>query len=145
MKLCCVYDVSYLHRFHSREYPQYDEKIFPINLGYCQKGKPVLCLGLQTIRASFIALENVVRVTCNKSDLFVAGSKIPYDKSMDLRNILWLAPLATCTDKGVCSDDWLASGTSRSLLRTFIRKILLSQVYFDCLLIIFFLEFVSER
>ncbi|KAG0574132.1 hypothetical protein KC19_VG236700 [Ceratodon purpureus] len=61
--------------FHSREYPQYDEKIFPINLGYCQK-----------------------------------GSKIPYDKSMDLRNILWLAPLAACTDKGVCSDDWLASG-----------------------------------
>lgn len=61
--------------FHAREYPQHDEKIFPINLGYCQK-----------------------------------GSKIPYDKSMDLRNVLWLAPLATCTDKGVCSDDWLASG-----------------------------------
>ena len=46
----------------------------------------------------------------------MAGSKIPYDKSMDLRNILWLAPLATCTDKGVCSDDWLASGNFGELV-----------------------------
>jgi hypothetical protein len=39
------------------------------------------------------------------------GSPMPYDSSMDLRNILWLAPLAACSAKGMCSDDWLASGT----------------------------------
>lgn len=69
------YDTSRLGiLFHSREYPAYDEKTFPLNLGFCQK-----------------------------------GSSIPYDKSMDLRNILWLAPLVRCTKQGI-ADDWLASG-----------------------------------
>lgn len=43
--------------FHAKEYPAYDEEVFPYNMGYCQK-----------------------------------GSNVTYDDSMNLRNILWLAP-----------------------------------------------------
>ncbi|KAL9253414.1 hypothetical protein AKJ16_DCAP05457 [Drosera capensis] len=44
--------------FHAKEYPAYDKKAFPYNMGYCQ-----------------------------------VGSDVPYDDEMNLRNILWLAPL----------------------------------------------------
>ncbi|KAF7805091.1 ATP-dependent Clp protease proteolytic subunit-related protein 3, chloroplastic [Senna tora] len=44
--------------FHAKEYPEYDEEVFPYNMGFCQ-----------------------------------TGSKLKYDDSMNLRNILWLAPL----------------------------------------------------
>lgn len=44
--------------FHAKEYPAYDKKVFPYNMGYCQK-----------------------------------GSNVTYDDSMNMRNILWLAPL----------------------------------------------------
>ncbi|XP_062084821.1 uncharacterized protein LOC133790975 [Humulus lupulus] len=44
--------------FHAKEYPALDKKVFPYNMGYCQK-----------------------------------GSNVRYDYSMNLRNILWLAPL----------------------------------------------------
>ncbi|KAF4364782.1 hypothetical protein F8388_018458 [Cannabis sativa] len=44
--------------FHAKEYPAFDKKVFPYNMGYCQK-----------------------------------GSNVSYDNSMNLRNILWLAPL----------------------------------------------------
>lgn len=107
---------TYLHRFHSREYPKYDEKRFPYNLGYCQKGRAVF---------SFLYLFSAFRASFVRTlTSFAAGSEIPYDNSMDLRNILWLAPLATCTEKGVCSDDWLASGNkSRSLLKQALRAV----------------------
>ncbi|KAL4556265.1 hypothetical protein LXL04_038911 [Taraxacum kok-saghyz] len=44
--------------FHAKEYPAYDKRVFPYNMGYCQK-----------------------------------GSNVTYDDSMNMRNILWLAPL----------------------------------------------------
>ncbi|XP_057465015.1 uncharacterized protein LOC130754778 [Actinidia eriantha] len=44
--------------FHAKEYPAYDKKVFPHNMGYCQ-----------------------------------IGSNVVYDDSMNLRNILWLAPM----------------------------------------------------
>ncbi|XP_078444960.1 T-box protein [Wolffia australiana] len=56
--------------FHAREYPAYEKNIFPINMGYCQR-----------------------------------GSCLAYDDSMNLRNILWLAPLPCNRTKG-----WLAPG-----------------------------------
>ncbi|XP_057817839.1 uncharacterized protein LOC131030902 isoform X1 [Cryptomeria japonica] len=37
------------------------------------------------------------------------GSNLPYDYSMNLRNILWLAPLPDCSNKK-CSTQWLAPG-----------------------------------
>ncbi|KAG6558122.1 hypothetical protein Mapa_000303 [Marchantia paleacea] len=62
--------------FHAREFPAYDEKRFPLNLGFCQK-----------------------------------GSKVPYDHTMTMRNIVWLAPMPDCsqTDRK-CSRKWLAPG-----------------------------------
>ncbi|EOY11502.1 hypothetical protein QUC31_009458 [Theobroma cacao] len=56
--------------FHAKEYPAYDKDMFPINMGYCQK-----------------------------------GSNVTYDDSMNLRNILWLAPLPSNSTKG-----WMAPG-----------------------------------
>ncbi|VAH26610.1 unnamed protein product [Triticum turgidum subsp. durum] len=56
--------------FHAKEYPAFDKKLFPYNLGYCQ-----------------------------------AESDVPYDDSMNLRNILWLAPLPSSDNKV-----WLAPG-----------------------------------
>ncbi|CAN8277153.1 unnamed protein product [Cochlearia groenlandica] len=57
--------------FHAKEYPGYDKKVFPYNMGYCQR-----------------------------------GSDVKYeDDSMNLRNILWLAPLPSKSTK-----DWLAPG-----------------------------------
>lgn len=56
--------------FHAREYPAYDKKVFPCNMGYCQK-----------------------------------GSNMTYDDSMNLRNILWLAPLPSNSSQG-----WMAPG-----------------------------------
>ncbi|KAA8536838.1 hypothetical protein F0562_029316 [Nyssa sinensis] len=56
--------------FHAKEYPAYEKKVFPYNMGYCQR-----------------------------------GSNVPYDDSMNLRNILWLAPLPSNSTK-----DWLAPG-----------------------------------
>ncbi|KAI5079594.1 hypothetical protein GOP47_0005073 [Adiantum capillus-veneris] len=63
--------------FHAREYPAFDEKTFPVHLGYCQVGSP-----------------------------------LPYDDSMNLRNILWLAPMPDCTSRK-CADNasWLAPGS----------------------------------
>ncbi|KAH0462455.1 hypothetical protein IEQ34_010030 [Dendrobium chrysotoxum] len=57
--------------FHAREYPAYERKRFPYNLGFCQTGSTVI-----------------------------------YDDSMNLRNILWLAPLPSNVTKA-----WLAPGT----------------------------------
>lgn len=37
------------------------------------------------------------------------GSSVPYDCSMNLRNILWLAPLPDCSSRK-CSSQWLAPG-----------------------------------
>ncbi|EFJ22025.1 hypothetical protein SELMODRAFT_106158, partial [Selaginella moellendorffii] len=37
------------------------------------------------------------------------GSFIPYDSSMNLRNIIWLAPMPSCTSHN-CSTKWLAPG-----------------------------------
>ncbi|XP_051147246.1 uncharacterized protein LOC127262558 [Andrographis paniculata] len=56
--------------FHAKEYPAYDKKCFPFNMGYCQ-----------------------------------VGSNVAYDDSMNLRNILWLAPLPSNS-----TDTWLAPG-----------------------------------
>ncbi|KAK1440461.1 hypothetical protein QVD17_06288 [Tagetes erecta] len=56
--------------FHAKEYPAYDEEVFPYNMGYCQK-----------------------------------GSNVTYDDSMNLRNILWLAPLPSNS-----TSDWSAPG-----------------------------------
>ncbi|XVF57518.1 hypothetical protein PTKIN_Ptkin06aG0211800 [Pterospermum kingtungense] len=56
--------------FHAKEYPAYDEEVFPVNMGYCQK-----------------------------------GSNVTYDDSMNLRNILWLAPLPSNSSPG-----WMAPG-----------------------------------
>ncbi|XP_021898976.1 uncharacterized protein LOC110815472 isoform X2 [Carica papaya] len=56
--------------FHAKEYPAYDDKVFPYNMGFCQK-----------------------------------GSDVRYDDSMNLRNILWLAPLPGNSNKG-----WVAPG-----------------------------------
>ncbi|KAK1440460.1 hypothetical protein QVD17_06287 [Tagetes erecta] len=58
------------YRFHAKEYPAYDEEVFPYNMGYCQK-----------------------------------GSNVTYDDSMNLRNILWLAPLPSSS-----TSDWSAPG-----------------------------------
>ncbi|KAG7023977.1 hypothetical protein SDJN02_15005 [Cucurbita argyrosperma subsp. argyrosperma] len=54
--------------FHAKEFPAYDEKAFPYNMGYCQ-----------------------------------IGSNVPYDASMNMRNILWLAPIPSNSTK-----DWEA-------------------------------------
>lgn len=63
--------------FHAREYPAFDEKTFPVHLGYCQVGSP-----------------------------------LPYDDSMNLRNILWLAPMPDCSPKNCTSNaSWLAPGS----------------------------------
>uniref|UniRef100_A0A0D9X2T8 Uncharacterized protein n=1 Tax=Leersia perrieri TaxID=77586 RepID=A0A0D9X2T8_9ORYZ len=59
-----------LDRFHAKEYPAFDKKLFPYNLGYCQ-----------------------------------AESNVEYDDSINLRNILWLAPLPSNETKA-----WLAPG-----------------------------------
>ncbi|KAI5008829.1 hypothetical protein ZWY2020_009877 [Hordeum vulgare] len=56
--------------FHAKEYPAFNKKSFPYNLGYCQ-----------------------------------AESDVPYDDSMNLRNILWLAPLPSSETKA-----WAAPG-----------------------------------
>lgn len=56
--------------FHAKEYPAFDKKTFPFNMGYCQ-----------------------------------TGSNVKYDESMNLRNILWLAPLPDTSAKA-----WLAPG-----------------------------------
>lgn len=56
--------------FHAKEYPAYDKKVFPYNMGYCQ-----------------------------------IGSNVKYDDEMNLRNILWLAPLPSNDSR-----DWLATG-----------------------------------
>ncbi|KAK1279161.1 hypothetical protein QJS04_geneDACA007282 [Acorus gramineus] len=56
--------------FHAKEYPAYEKKVFPFNMGYCQ-----------------------------------TGSNLTYDDSMNLRNILWLAPLPSNVTK-----DWVAPG-----------------------------------
>ncbi|KAJ7977939.1 T-box protein [Quillaja saponaria] len=56
--------------FHAKEYPAYDEEVFPYNMGFCQK-----------------------------------GSNVKYDDSMNLRNILWLAPLPSNSAKS-----WVAPG-----------------------------------
>ncbi|KAL1802277.1 hypothetical protein ACET3Z_030924 [Daucus carota] len=56
--------------FHAKEYPAFDKKTFPYNMGYCQ-----------------------------------AGSNVQYDESMNLRNILWLAPLPDTSTTA-----WLAPG-----------------------------------
>lgn len=61
--------------FHAREYPAFMEETFPIHLGYCQVGSPVL-----------------------------------YDESMNLRNILWLAPMPDCSDANGAMK-WLAPGS----------------------------------
>ncbi|KAM6577865.1 hypothetical protein CsatB_029702 [Cannabis sativa] len=57
--------------FHAKEYPAFDKKVFPYNMGYCQK-----------------------------------GSNVSYDNSMNLRNILWLAPLPSDST----GDTWAAPG-----------------------------------
>nr|XP_025603692.1 uncharacterized protein LOC112695540 isoform X2 [Arachis hypogaea] len=59
-----------LMRFHAREYPAYDKRDFPYNLGYCQR-----------------------------------GSNVTYGDSMNMRNILWLAPLPGNSPKS-----WAAPG-----------------------------------
>ncbi|KAA0050901.1 T-box protein 41 [Cucumis melo var. makuwa] len=56
--------------FHAKEFPAYDKKTFPCNMGYCQ-----------------------------------IGSNVSYDDSMNLRNILWLAPMPSSSTK-----DWEAPG-----------------------------------
>ncbi|KAF5739873.1 hypothetical protein HS088_TW12G01084 [Tripterygium wilfordii] len=56
--------------FHAKDYPAYDEEVFPYNMGYCQ-----------------------------------IGSNVNYDESMNLRNILWLAPLPSNS-----TEEWLAPG-----------------------------------
>ncbi|KAH9603527.1 hypothetical protein KSS87_019851 [Heliosperma pusillum] len=56
--------------FHAKEYPAYEKKVFPFNMGYCQ-----------------------------------TGSNVAYDKEMNLRNILWLAPMPSTSNK-----DWVAPG-----------------------------------
>lgn len=56
--------------FHAREYPAYDKKMFPYNMGFCQR-----------------------------------GSNVTYDDSMNLRNILWLAPFPDNSTKS-----WVAPG-----------------------------------
>ncbi|XP_021859018.1 uncharacterized protein [Spinacia oleracea] len=56
--------------FHAKEYPAYDKKVFPFNMGYCQR-----------------------------------GSDLAYDSTMNLRNILWLAPMPSSS-----SDAWVAPG-----------------------------------
>ncbi|CAH2044527.1 unnamed protein product [Thlaspi arvense] len=66
----CVVAISFLERFHAKEYPAYDKKVFPYNMGYCQR-----------------------------------ESDVKYDDSMNLRNILWLAPLPSKSTPG-----WLAPG-----------------------------------
>ncbi|KAK1317395.1 hypothetical protein QJS10_CPA05g00439 [Acorus calamus] len=63
-------DRSVPSRFHAKEYPAYEKKVFPFNMGYCQ-----------------------------------TGSNVTYDDSMNLRNILWLAPLPSIVTK-----DWVAPG-----------------------------------
>ncbi|KAL6556957.1 hypothetical protein OROHE_006833 [Orobanche hederae] len=58
--------------FHAKEYHAYDKEIFPYNMGYCQVGKLI------------------------EGTLFTIispRSNVAYDNSMNLRNILWLAPL----------------------------------------------------
>ncbi|CAA7024720.1 unnamed protein product [Microthlaspi erraticum] len=56
--------------FHAKEYPAFDKKLFPYNMGYCQR-----------------------------------GSDVKYGDEMNLRNILWLAPLPSKSAPG-----WLAPG-----------------------------------
>ncbi|WZZ12193.1 hypothetical protein YC2023_105282 [Brassica napus] len=56
--------------FHAKEYPAYDKRLFPYNMGYCQR-----------------------------------GSDVKYGDSINLRNILWLAPLPSKSGPG-----WLAPG-----------------------------------
>ncbi|XP_021772873.1 uncharacterized protein LOC110736855 isoform X1 [Chenopodium quinoa] len=56
--------------FHAKEYPAYDKKVFPYNMGYCQR-----------------------------------GSDLAYDSTMNLRNILWLAPMPSDSSKA-----WAAPG-----------------------------------
>ncbi|MCO5614454.1 hypothetical protein L7F22_068736 [Adiantum nelumboides] len=63
--------------FHAREYPAFNDKTFPVHLGYCQVGSP-----------------------------------LPYNDSMNLRNILWLAPMPDCTlEKCTDKASWLAPGS----------------------------------
>ncbi|XP_050225640.1 uncharacterized protein LOC126675101 isoform X2 [Mercurialis annua] len=58
--------------FHAKEYPAYDKKAFPYNMGFCQR-----------------------------------GSDVPYDNSMNLRNILWLAPFPSNSSTAWLSPEML--------------------------------------
>ncbi|ERN02210.1 hypothetical protein AMTR_s00045p00211350 [Amborella trichopoda] len=60
--------------FHAKEYPAYEKKVFPYNMGYCQK-----------------------------------GSYVRYDESMNMRNILWLAPMPSNITRS--PPKWSAPGT----------------------------------
>ncbi|EFJ18286.1 hypothetical protein SELMODRAFT_420334 [Selaginella moellendorffii] len=74
--------------FHCQEYPEHDKNNFALNLGYCQTGKRMpQCSALEHLTGSFV----------------------PYDSSMNLRNIIWLAPMPSCTSHK-CSAKWLAPG-----------------------------------
>ncbi|KAK8946320.1 hypothetical protein KSP39_PZI006365 [Platanthera zijinensis] len=73
--------------FHAREYPAFEKEKFPYNMGFCQ--------------TVFVQRRQVL-----EPDLLqVSGSNVLYDDSMNLRNILWLAPLLSNVTKA-----WLAPG-----------------------------------
>lgn len=82
-------------RFHAKEYPAYDKKLFPYNMGYCQVGKQGQSCGMSQML-------NIIIWLCSWS---FSGSNVAYDDSMNLRNILWLAPLPSNSTRA-----WVAPG-----------------------------------
>jgi hypothetical protein len=86
--------------------------LFPYYLGYCQEGKfYIILFGLMHNNLVSFAVGAVFGhcTLSTWSNLFstpyFTGSSVPYDDSMNLRNVLWLAPLPSNETKA-----WLAPG-----------------------------------
>lgn len=106
--------VTKIARFHAKEHPAFDKDVFPYNMGYCQKGKVAkeqltfmngVCLMYSIL--DFLVFVFTAKVLTLFFWFTVSGSNMVYDESMNLRNILWLAPLPSTSSK-----DWLAPGKS---------------------------------
>ncbi|XP_058738544.1 uncharacterized protein LOC131610583 isoform X3 [Vicia villosa] len=89
--------------FHAREFPAYNKQVFPYNMGYCQIGTSRSCFGNSVVLCSL----DLFRLLCNFWRHLVwemesqhgFSSNVTYDDSMNLRNILWLAPLPDRSSK----------------------------------------------
>ena len=77
--------------------------------------------------------------SCDDNSFCLSGSNVAYDDSMNLRNILWLAPLPSNSSKG-----WVAPGMSPNphltqQIAMFIKpqtRISLNPLYICCLILV---------